>query len=424
MEKMNGFCLGINEIRKEFDEKRVFLNEYKIYDRQNKIYLSVTKEEKKNNGSLNMDNDGKQINFVSKNAEISEEKFMKERNTINNNKEIDKKINPSENCDKSDIHRPIFNIDILQIMDERESHFSEKIKKIKDPILSNEEKRRMVLEEEYSHTYYIDDTAEINDKKKLINSIEKEKEEDNKKNKFMFLKIDIKNYVYSNERKTENPKSAIIKKKGNVFNFDFNESQESGNSTNDSNFGENRENQSIIFKDERIHFYLKNKLYDITLNKKNEQITIPSKYLINKNNCFFLYDNDLNTYYITCSGHIRDKMDVIIINNNGNKNYYPQFGLFFCGKNITIKNGDITKKCSPNNFMCNECINKNKNNYKIQDKYLININGRVVTLNKGSYHCFGHFLCGNKIEDCINKFTCKACQEIDSYKDYYSLKNP
>ena len=48
MEKMNKFCLDINKIKKEFYEKQVFLNEYKIYDRQNKIYLSVTKEEKKN----------------------------------------------------------------------------------------------------------------------------------------------------------------------------------------------------------------------------------------------------------------------------------------------------------------------------------------------------------------------------------------
>jgi hypothetical protein len=295
----------------------------------------------------------------------------------------------------------------------------------------------MVLEEEYSHTYYIDDTAKINDKKKLINSIEKEKEEDNKKNKFMFLKIDIKNLIYSNERKTENPKSAIIKKKGNVFNFD--ESLESGNSTNDSNFGENQENQSIIFKDERIHFYLKNKLYDITLNKKNEQITIPSKYLINKNNCFFLYDNDLNTYYITCSGYIRDKMDVIIINCNGNKNYYPQFGLFFCGKNITIKNGDITKKCSPNNFMeinvgdkietkkcapnnfiCRICMKINKEKYKIKDNYLISINGRISKKNKGSYHCFGHFSCGNQIKDCITKYTCKACKLLNYYSKIYA----
>ena len=55
-------------------------------------------------------------------------------------------------------------------------------------------------------------------------------------------------------------------------------------------------------------------MYDISLNKKKEHITIPSKHFINKNNFFFLYDNDLNTTYsITCSGHIRDKIDVINI---------------------------------------------------------------------------------------------------------------
>ena len=413
MAKKIDFHLNIKKIREEF-AKQVFLNEYKIYDNENKIYFSVTKEEKNINGGLNKDNDGKQNN---KNAETSEEKSVEEGINIRPFEKESIELRQNRN-----IQRPIFNIDISHIMYEREAYIIEKIKKIKDPNLPYEEKRKMVLEKEDSHTYYFDDIAEINEKKELIkgiNSIEK------LKNKFMFKKLDTKNYVYSNERKTENPKSVIINKKGNIFNFDFDESQESGNSTNDSNFGENRENQSIVFKDERIHFYLVNNLYDISLNKKKEHITIPSKHFINKNNFFFLYDNDLNTTYsITCSGHIRDKIDVININNNDNKNYYPQFGLFFCGKNITIKNGDIPKKCSPNNFMCNECMNKNKNHYKIKDKYLININGRIVTLNKGgSYHCFGHFLCGNQIEDCINKFACKACKEIDLYKNYYSLKN-
>ena len=98
---------------------------------------------------------------------------------------------------------------ISHVMFEREAHIIEKIKKIKDPNLPYEEKRKMVLEKEDSHTYYFDDIAEINDKKKVIsfyfnidksinvNSIEK------LKNKFMFKKLDIKNYVYSNERKTE-----------------------------------------------------------------------------------------------------------------------------------------------------------------------------------------------------------------------------
>ena len=61
----------------------------------------------------------------------------------------------------------------------------------------------------------------------------------------------------------------------------------------------------------------------------------------------------------------------------------------------------------------------NKEKYFIKNDYLININGRVTRINKGKYHCFGHFLVGNQIEDCINKFTCKACKMLNSIKDYY-----
>ena len=60
----------------------------------------------------------------------------------------------------------------------------------------------------------------------------------------------------------------------------------------------------------------------------------------------------------------------------------------------------------------------NKKRYEIKSNYVINICGRVSKINKGSYHCFGHFLCGNQIEDCINKFSCKACKLIDEYNIY------
>ena len=68
----------------------------------------------------------------------------------------------------------------------------------------------------------------------------------------------------------------------------------------------------------------------------------------------------------------------------------------------------------------------NKKKYNLKDKYLININGRVAKINKGSYHCFGHFLCGyneNQIEDCISKFSCKACKLLDEYSNYYQQIN-
>ena len=62
----------------------------------------------------------------------------------------------------------------------------------------------------------------------------------------------------------------------------------------------------------------------------------------------------------------------------------------------------------------------NKRKYNLKNSYLININGRVTKKNKGSYNCFGHFLLGNQIEDCISKFTCKACKMINYYFEYYT----
>ena len=95
-------------------------------------------------------------------------------------------------------------------------------------------------------------------------------------------------------------------------------------------------------------------------------------------------------------------------------------GLYFCGKEIKIENE--IKKCAPNEFICKECMEINKKKYNLNGKYLININGRVAKINKGSYHCFGHFLYGNngnQIEDCISKFSCNACKLLDNYCNYY-----
>ena len=68
-------------------------------------------------------------------------------------------------------------------------------------------------------------------------------------------------------------------------------------------------------------------------------------------------------------------------------------------------------------------MKNNKEIYNIKKNYLININGRVAKINKGKYHCFGHFLVGNQIEDCISKFTCKACKLLQIYSEYYNPKN-
>ena len=173
----------------------------------------------------------------------------------------------------------------------------------------------------------------------------------------------------------------------------------------------------------RANFYIKNRLYDIPLNIEYNICNLPPKYKINEIYSAYLYPNDFTTYCITITAFL--KKDEIYINSkdevNNTKNYISLLGLYFCGENIEIKNENkiITMKCEPNEFMCKQCMELNKKLYNINDKYLININGRIAKKNKGTYHCFGHFLSGNQIEDCIVKFTCKSCKILNLLSEYY-----
>lgn len=170
----------------------------------------------------------------------------------------------------------------------------------------------------------------------------------------------------------------------------------------------------------RKTFYLEKKLYDIPLTQnKNSQLC---KYLINEDYSIFVYPNKTSTYSFVISGffkRIKINDDNSSINEEiKNNEFYQKFGLYFCEKDTILKDGK-QKKCSPNEFMCKECIEKNKNIYKLKDNYMINILGRVAKKNKGKYHCFGHFLVNNTFEDCITKFTCEGCKLLNFYSEYY-----
>lgn len=173
----------------------------------------------------------------------------------------------------------------------------------------------------------------------------------------------------------------------------------------------------------RSDFYIKKCLYDIPLNIEYNIFNTPPKYKINDIYYAYLYPNELVTYCITISGFLYN--DEIYINSKdevkNKKNYLSALGFYFCGEKIEIKkeNEIITGTCSPNEFICKKCMELNKKLYNINSKYLININGRVTKKNKGTYHCFGHFLCGNQIEDCIVKFSCKSCKILNVISDYY-----
>ena len=177
------------------------------------------------------------------------------------------------------------------------------------------------------------------------------------------------------------------------------------------------------FNSARVDYCLKQKIYDIPLTYELMNFNHPPKYKINENYYSFVYPNKPITYVITISGFLfNDKVKENSIDNKTSDSIYNSIlGLYFCGKNIELKidNKSIFKKCSPNEFICKKCMEINKNIYNLKKHYFINILGRVSKINKGSYHCFGHFMVNNQIKECITKFCCNGCYQLNLYSNYF-----
>ena len=237
----------------------------------------------------------------------------------------------------------------------------------------------------------------------------------NNEQKFYFYKSDSSTNISNNVSNSNfNDSSTFDNSKSNISN--------TSDSNNLTSFSDNNYQTLKQFNSIRTKYYDKNKLYDLTPALNYKIINLPSKYKINEKHSAYLYENNLYTYTICISGFlVKDGKNIFPFCNIENNDIFNEtLGLFFCGKNIEIKNEiGINKNCKPNEFMCKECMQKNKKLYNIKSKYLININGRAAKINKGSYHCFGKFLIGNQIEDCINKFSCMACKLLDQYSMYY-----
>ena len=202
-----------------------------------------------------------------------------------------------------------------------------------------------------------------------------------------------------------------------------------------SNINNNSNNSIIAYNSElkfnliRSNFYLKHNLYDVPIGQLIDNYNHPLKYKINETFYAFVYRNDLTTYCITIIGFLSNNnnfnLDSFNLEKyNYNCQFYSTLGLYFCGKNIKLKfeNKVEIKKCAPNEFICKDCMEINKKKYNLKQNYLININGRVAKINKGSYHCFGKFLSGiegNQIEDCIKSFSCRACKILNYYSKYF-----
>ena len=356
--------------------------------------------------------------------------------------------------------RQIFNLNIIKINKEYEKKLNERIEQINNENLNYYQKRKIVLSEIYVRPKF---TTEIKNKiseKNEDNSLSTEKELNDYKNEFELKKetsINLSEIIQNNDKTKDSIQSfdedenSILdnnsttllnnnSQNSNIYgsnNYSIITSITSSTSTglgdslltkssNESINPNENETEKILEKSIstsiislKKNYYIKNKLYDLLLyeeeNKEKSKL-IPEKYNLDENTFLFVYSNDYITNYITKSGFFGEKKIISELNTNDIKNstFYDNLGLYFCGELEGEKN---LKKCCPNEFMCKSCMDINKKKYNLRNYYLINIKGRVAKKNKGKYHCFGHFLYKNNIEDCINKFSCEACKMLDSYSN-------
>ncbi len=345
--------------------------------------------------------------------------------TINNTKQFDNSI--KEVNQKKDIKENDVNINIAEGKELKEEN------KVKGSEISTQK----VTEKEIRSCACTDENS-----KKVSHHIDIKKDEENKieekkviNDEGLLSQNEIKEGVFIIEKTMENS----MKNEETINDQDYiinstSYLEQTNDCTINTSINNSDANLSITsfnnsdspvnkFNDLRNKYYLRFKMYDILLNEDLKNKNIPKQYQINGKLRAFLYPNDLKTYCITESGLMVNKENKPIIPLD-NKDINQENGLYFCGKNIEIKTekGVVIKKCSTNEFICKECLEKNKKIYNIKSTHLININGRVSKKNKGNYHCFGHFCVNNnQIADCIEKkFSCEACKMLDTFSHYYN----
>ena len=345
------------------------------------------------------------IKEMNNNSDLSDyekrEVILKEENssTYNSNKKNSFKIN----------NKKELKIDIYKINKEYEESIKKKYNKIKDKNISDFEKILLILKSEKTTTIHRgENNLNINKNESNIiiseqnyeHEVRKEMGTINSINKSSIADMTTADTLSQvKEDSFENSNSTFIQEKTNPNFISFN----------------NKE--SKIFNPTRNNYLLKNKLYDNLL--KHHNTLRPENYKLGHDKCIYAYPNNTNTYCITISERFnknkeaKAQKDLI-----QDKNYYESFGLCFCGKFIE----ELKMKCAPNQFMCKECMEINKEKYNLSEKYLINMNGRVARNQKGSYHCYGLFVVkkDSEFEICGVKFTCESCNLLNNNSKYYS----
>ncbi len=292
-----------------------------------------------------------------------------------------------------------------------EDKITQKINLINNPNLTYEQKRLIVLSQmntssDYpSIIYFPDNKIVLFDINKVRAFREKKIEEKIMNIKDPKLSKLEKRLIVLNEMNTSFSSNDEEQEETESFSDDFQSTMNSSSMSID--------NPSMNSKKD---YWLKYKLYDVKVNNKNlDKLNI---YQLSDDKCCYFYKNELITYYFVKSVRFGENYS---IDNESLKDpeYKESFGLFFCGKNINYNN-EKDVKCCPNQMICKECMKKNKKIYNLDKLYLININGRLAKKRKdGNFHCFGHFIKGNLIENCVKGFTCEACKLLKSYENYY-----
>ena len=322
-----------------------------------------------------------------------------------------------------------FDINIKKIKEEREAKINEKVKQIKDPKLSQLEKILIVLSQEKTTTYIFDPNNISQTKEPSLElTTDKTLNSSNTKNisqeKISDISISKPEKIEKSEESpnilniTQPLDSSLERTRDTTLNssdMSFSISSDINKSQNFSKFIAS----GNLFNSAKIEYYTQYNLFDISINIVDSKL--PKSQEISDKQIAFLYENDFITYCFTGSQFLLKHELKILEENKDDKEFYQDLGLYFCGKEEEVSNKEEKdkKRCSPNIFMCKDCMKKNKKIYGIKDKYLINIKGRISKKNKGKYHCFGHFEINSQIEDCVISFSCKSCQILDKLEEYY-----
>ena len=350
------------------------------------------------------------------------------KNVEKNSPEIKKKLKDSELEIPEIIVKPKYKIDIETYIRLDQERFQKIIKeKYNNLNLSEEEKYLKALEEDRAPTIdLVNSKVDINkeEKEDQSNVLIYEADKNNEKSRDEIPLNCSVNSTFDTSKNQINISSMNVSTDKTIENDYLNKSfsfYEKTNQTINESMGGNKK---LSFNKIRAKFYLENNLDDIPINIEEEKVFTPKIYYINEKKYAFVYLNNYMTYYITESHFLlshQEKNTLDEINKEDIK-FHKQLGLYFCGnkENVPTENGIIKKFCAPNEFMCKDCMEKNKSFYSIKKKYLININGRVSKINKKKYHCFGHFIYKNQIEDCITSFSCEACKMLDEFEQYYN----